>query len=198
MREFLENKKGAMRDWAVKHAEGPQAQFWLGFVAFVEASFFPLPPSTLLVAILLANKAQRWAYYAFLTTLFSVLGGVFGYIIGIALFDFIGEHIISLYGLEAQFHAVGESFNAHAFLTIFTAAFTPIPYKVFTIAAGVFHINIFTFIVASILGRGARYFAMAYLVKKFGKHVSAFLDRYFALATFLIVIFLVLLVYFLV
>jgi len=196
--DFLENKKSALRAWAIKHAEGPHGKFWMGFIAFAESSFFPLPPDVLLIAVLLASNARRWVYYAAFMTTFSVLGGIFGYFIGFAMFDLFGEKIIAFYGLEQAFHFVSESFSRHAFLTIFTAAFTPIPYKVFTIAAGVFHVNIAAFLAASLLGRGVRYFVTGYAVKLYGRRINEFLDMYFVPASFGIVVLLAILIYFLV
>jgi len=193
--KFLEKKKESMRAWAVRHAEGPHAKFWLGFVAFTEASFFPLPPLALLVPILLASRVHKWVYYALFTTFFSVLGGIFGYVIGLVFFDALGTQVISFYGLQEEFNTVSNSFDKHAFITIFTAAFTPIPYKIFTIAAGVFKINIITFTAASIFGRVARYFIVSYITKLYGKHVLVLLDKYFAPMSVFIVILLAVFIY---
>ncbi len=194
----FDQKKSRLVEWAIKHAQGPHGTFWLSFVAFTESSFFPLPPGVLLVAILLANHARRWVYYAGITTAFSVLGGVFGYVIGAALFETIGQKVIMFYELENSFAVVSGAFSDHAFLAIFAAAFTPIPYKVFTIAAGVFHIDLFVFIVASIAGRAIRYFAIAGLVRQFGEHISSAVRRYFNTTSLFLVLLLIFLIYLLV
>ena len=179
--------KERAKKWAVKHAEGPHARFWLAAVSFSEASFFLVPPDVLLIAILLTS-AKRWVYYAGFTTIFSVLGGVFGYGIGMIFFDLAGEPLVRLYNLEEQIKTVGGLFEKSAFLAIFSAAFTPIPFKVFTISAGLFNINFVTFIIASLLGRGIRFFAIAGLLRLYGKSVGALIYRYFNIASLLLVL----------
>ena len=178
MKCWLKRTKDKIRDWAVRHAEGAHARFWLVALSFAEASFFPVPPDILLIAILLINGA-RWGWYRLITTLSSVVGGMFGYVIGIFFFAVIGESLIAFYGLEESVTHVGELFSDHAFMTILLAAFTPIPFKVFTIAAGLFKIDFFIFVVASLLGRGTRFFAIGYLLHRFGDKVSSFLYKYF-------------------
>jgi len=195
MFQFWDTKKENIRTWAVAHAEGSHARFWLSVLSFSEASFFPIPPDILLIAILLANKARRWAYWAAITTLFSVLGGIFGYLIGFAFFGLFGERLIAFYHFQDQFFSLKELFDRNAFLAIFAAAFTPIPYKVFTIAAGLFRLDPLAFFVASILGRGIRFFLIAYLLKYFGETLSRVLYKYFNLISFLVLILLVFLIY---
>jgi len=174
----ITNFKTRTRDWFVEHAEGPRAKIWLSFFSFAEATFFPLPPDLLLIAILIA-RAQRWVYYALLTTITSVLGGIAGYFIGLFLFDTIGASIIELYNLEVQFEQIGKLFANNAFLTIFVSAFSPIPYKVFTLSAGFFNISFLIFVAASLVGRTLRFFAVAFLTKKFGKQLGNFIFTYF-------------------
>jgi membrane protein YqaA with SNARE-associated domain len=168
--------------WVHRHAHSARARMWLFWLAFVESSVSPMPPDILLVAILLAG-AERWAAYAAITTVGSVLGGLFGYLIGAAFFSLFGEALVRAYGLEAAMRAVGEQFAANAFLAIFVAAFTPIPYKVFTIAAGLFSVPFGVFAVASVIGRGARFFAVAYIVRVFGAAATRLALRYFNAAT---------------
>ena len=186
------SEKNSKSSWSDKYAKSLHADKWLAFFAFTEASFFPLPPSTLMVAIMSTdNKHKKWLYYAALTTITSVLGGLFGYLIGGIFYDTLGQGIISAYDLSGQIQKVNSMFQNNAFLAIFVAAFTPIPYKVFTIAAGFFEVNIFTFIVASLLGRGIRYFGIAYIVSilgdRIGKKAMNYLN-YFALTVALIII----------
>ena len=182
--------KHKMRDWVVKHAEGPHSKTWLATVSFAEASFFPIPPDILLIAILLIKK-RRWFFYAFFTTVFSVLGGVFGYVIGAFFFDTVGESLVSIYHLEHEMLVVGEYFSNNAFVAIFLAAFTPIPFKVFTITAGVFKIKILVLIVASILGRGTRFFIISYMLRKYGKHIEGFIYKYFNIFSLVVAVFIV-------
>ncbi len=176
---FLNNTKNRIRDWSVQHAEGPHAKSWLSALSFSEASFFPIPPDILLIAILLANKARKWIYLSFLTTSFSVLGGILGYGIGFFFFDMFGEAVISFYGMESSFTYLKNVFDSAAFWTIFAAAFTPIPYKIFTITAGLFNINFLIFLGASILGRGVRFFTIGFILKLYGKKIATVLYKYF-------------------
>ncbi len=184
-----------MRGWVLRHAEGQHAKFWLSVLSFSEASFFPIPPDVLLIAILLANKARKWFYYSFLTSVFSVLGGVLGYGLGFFFFDIFGEFIISFYGLEEEFLGLKEVFDENTFWAIFAAAFTPIPYKIFTISAGLFNVNFFAFITASILGRSVRFFAVGFILKFYGEKVAGVLYKYFNIFSLAVLILLILVVY---
>ena len=175
------------RDWFMRRAHGPHAKAWLIFFSFGEASFFPIPPDILLIAILLAG-ASRWFQYALITTVTSALGGAFGYFVGIFFFGVAGKFIISFYGLEEEMFRVAQLFEDNAFLTIFTAAFTPVPYKVFTIAAGFFKIDFWVFLLASIVGRGMRFFAIGYAVKLYGKTLGRFIYKYFNILSIIIIL----------
>lgn len=183
----FESWKITVRDWFTHYAETPHAERWLAFFSFIESSFFPIPPDFLLSAMTLAHR-HRWARYALITALFSVLGGLFGYFIGVFFFDFVGVYIINLYHLEEEVARVAELFKDNAFIALFVAAFTPIPYKVFTIAAGFFSVNLFVFIAASIFGRATRFFIVSYLVKRFGERFGYATFRYFDLVTFLLLL----------
>ncbi|MBI2108953.1 MAG: DedA family protein [Parcubacteria group bacterium] len=167
-----------IRDWFVRHAEGPHMKAWLSFFSFAEATFFPIPPDILLIAILIARK-ERWIYYATLTTITSVLGGVAGYFIGSFLFDVIGKQIIEAYHFGDEMQKVGVLFADNAFLAIFVSAFSPIPYKVFTLSAGFFHISLMIFIIASIIGRALRFFIVAFCAQKFGDRLGNLIFTYF-------------------
>ena len=150
--------------WVLSWAESAYGTLVLFLVAFAESSFFPVPADPLLMALCL-GKVKKSMYYVFMCTLGSVLGGIFGFIIGYFLWytpsgDLTGIanfffSVIPGFTPEV-FNNVGAQYDAHNFLVIFTAAFTPIPYKVFSITAGVFQINLPVFIIASILGRGGR------------------------------------------
>lgn len=188
---YLHNLKVRGGEWFKERAHGTHAKGWLLALSFSESSFFVIPADVLLVAILMAG-ATRWVYYATITTAASVAGGIFGYAIGFLFFDTVGIQIIELYGLAEGMSKVGLLYNDNAFWVIFTAAFTPIPYKIFVLSAGFFKVNFISFIVASIIGRGLRYFLIAYIVKIFGGKMTKILFRYFNIITLIAVILLAL------
>jgi len=157
-------------------------------MSFAESSFFPVPPDVLLVAILMTKERARAFYYATITTAGSVLGGLLGYAIGYFLFQTVGVWLVDIYHLETEMITVQKLFANNAFFAIFVAAFTPIPYKVFTIAGGLFGISVPTLIIASILGRGGRFFAVATVMKYFGGHIARVFYEYFNLISFAVVI----------
>ncbi len=163
--------------WTVKWAETDKAEYALGGVAFAESSFFPIPPDPLLLAIVF-SKPKQWLREALITLLFSVVGGVFGYLIGFALIESVGQWLIDTYHLQAGFDSIGQTFQDNALLAIFGAALTPIPFKVFTIAAGAFRLNFGVFVLASILGRGLRFLIVAYLASILGKKYRAQIEKY--------------------
>lgn len=173
------------RDWFLKYAESPHMKAWLSFFSFIEAIFFPIPPDLLLIPILIARK-ERWIYYASLTTITSILGGVAGYFIGMFLFDTVGGPIITLYALEAQVEKVGTLFAQNAFLAIFISAFTPIPYKVFTLSAGFFNISFPIFIIASLIGRALRFFTVAFFAQRFGHMLGNLIFTYFNIISLIV------------
>lgn len=185
--------RNRLREWAVKHAEGPLGKFWLGVVSFAESSFFPVPPDILLIAIISLRKGLNWLYYSALTTFFSVLGGLFGYLIGYWFYDAFGKNIISYYRLENEVAQIGKIFADNAFSAVFLAGFTPIPYKIFTISAGLFGINLLTFVLASVISRGARFIAVGYISKVFGIKMGDFVFKYFNLLTIVLAVVVVLL-----
>lgn len=175
-----------LRDFVVKNAESPYAKWWLLFISFAEASFFPVPPDFLLIAILGARQKHKWIYYSLIVTIGSVLGGMFGYAIGFLLFDSVGKFIINTYDLEQYIEIVQGLFNDNAFWAIFIAGFTPIPYKIFTISAGFFGINFLMYIIASAISRSLRFFAVGYIMNVFGNDMSKFTFKYFNTLTFLL------------
>lgn len=193
MFKYLKNKSESIRDILNKNVGGPNATKWLSGISFAESSFFPIPPDLYLMPVVVKNRG-RWWYYALITTISSVLGGLFGYFIGWAFFETVGKALVSLYGLQDELVLVGNFFNENAFLSIFTAAFTPIPYKVFTIAAGLFNLNLIVFVIASILGRGIRFFIVAYIMKVFGQKIGEIAFKYFNLGSAVLAIMIVLFV----
>lgn len=165
-------------DWTLHWADTPYGSPALAILAFVESSFFPVPPDLLLIA-LSTGRPKRAFFYAGLATVFSVLGGLLGYYLGAALMTTVGERIVHFYHLDTQFQWVVERYQQAAFVSIFTAGLTPIPYKVFTLAAGAAKISIPVFVFASVLGRGLRFFGVATLLFFFGASVRQFIDRHF-------------------
>ena len=169
-------------DWVLNLAEKPHALLALFVIAFVESSVFPIPPDVLLIAMVIANK-KNWLKCLSVCLTGSVLGGAFGYFIGFSFWQAVGpwflEHVFS----EAIFHKVQELYTQHDFWIVFTAGFTPIPYKVFTITAGVAEINVFTFMLASLFGRGGRFFLVALLLHHYGPPIKAFIEKYFGYVT---------------
>ena len=181
----LESIKIQSRDWFIARAHGVHAQALLAFVAFSESSFFPIPTVTFLIPILLVG-AKRWLYYALFTTFFSVLGGIFGYFVGVFFFDTVGVSIVSFYGLTEEMMEVQSRFNNNAFLVIFVGAFTPLPYKVFVLSAGFLKIQFLSFILASVLGRGLQFFAVSFALHIFGERIARLLFRYFTIVAFVL------------
>lgn len=152
----------------------PMGAYGLFVLAFIESSFFPIPPDILLIALSLAAP-EKALFLAFVCTLGSTLGGMLGYGIG-----YVGEHaILEKFVSHNRIEKIHDMFNRYEAWAIGIAGFTPIPYKVFTIAAGVFYINFKKFILVSFLSRGARFFLEAVLIFYFGKFIVNFLNKYF-------------------
>ena len=159
------------RTWGASLARHRHAELFLFLVSFAESSFFPLPPDVLLVPMVLANR-KKWFRLALITTIASVLGAIIGYVIGLALFDVVAEPLIRFYHLEEHVQIVGGYFESGAFFAVLLSAFTPIPFKIFTIAGGLFKIAFIPFVIAATIGRGARFFLEAYMVHKAGHHIK--------------------------
>lgn len=164
--------------WTLYWAKTKYAQGALFAIAFAESSFFPIPPDVLLIAMTVAHR-YKWWWYASIATVGSVLGGIVGYYIGFALFETVGKPIVEFYHFEKYFQIIQIKYAENAFLAVFTAAFTPIPYKVFTIAGGIFQIPLPALIGGSILGRAGRFFAVALILRLFGQKISDTIEKYF-------------------
>ncbi|MCX5666518.1 MAG: DedA family protein [Candidatus Omnitrophica bacterium] len=165
-------------DWTLHWARTKQAPYALFFIAFIESSFFPIPPDVLLIAMVVAHQ-KNWIRYATICTVGSVLGALLGYFIGWSLFETVGKLIVQTYNLNAVVNTLGEKYAQNAFLVVFTAAFTPIPYKAITITAGLFKISLVTLVVASIVGRAGRFFLVAGALRVLGKKMSDSIEKYF-------------------
>lgn len=176
--------------WTLHWSKTKHAKVALFINAFAESSFFPIPPDVLLIAMTVAHR-YKWWFYASIATAGSVIGGLFGYYIGVTFFETLGRPIIDFYHLQKAFEMVGSKYEQNAFLAVFTAAFTPIPFKVFTIAAGVFHINLVSLVVGSILGRAGRFFAVALALRIFGEKISNAIEKYFDILSLLLMVLLI-------
>lgn len=169
-------------DWVLSWANKKYSSLALFFLAMTESSFFIIPPDVLQIAMSV-SKPKKSFFYALISLIGSVLGGIIGYFIGFFLFDTIGGLIINSLGYEAHFQNVGNLYKSYAFFAILISSFTPIPYKVFTIGAGFWKIGLFPLIIASIIGRGARFFLIATLIYYKGPKIKEFIDKYFNMLT---------------
>jgi membrane protein YqaA with SNARE-associated domain len=174
-------------DWVLEWASTPSASVALFLLAFAESSFFPIPPDVLLIGIVLADRNSAWRSAA-ITTTGSVLGGLLGYFIGWGFWGVTADFFYRwVPGFTPEIYArVAELYEQHNFWIVFTAGFTPIPYKVFTIGAGVAAISLPTFLVASALSRGARFLLVSALLHHFGAPIRKFIDRHLWWLTLLI------------
>jgi len=177
-------------DWVLHWAETPYGAWALFLLAFAESSFFPIPPDVLLIALVLGAR-EKWRRFAAICSAASVLGGAAGYGIGMFLMDTVGMRIIDFYRAHHYYEQVQAWYIQYDFWIVFVAAFTPIPYKVFTIASGAFHMNLPAFCAVSLVGRGARFFLVAGLLRIAGAPMKRFIDRYFDLLAVLFVILLI-------
>ena len=174
-------------NWTMDLAGHRHAVWALFFIALIESSFFLVPPDVLLIPIVLAARNRAWLV-AGVCTAGSVVGGVLGYGIGMFAFDAIGRPILDMYHAVSKFEEMRGLYNEYGALIVFSAGFSPIPYKVFTIASGVADMNIMTFTIASVFGRGARFFLVAALLWKFGEPIKRFIEGNLAILTFAFVI----------
>ena len=167
-------------DKCVSWAGHKYAKPLLAFEAFIERSFFPIPPDVMIIPMVVAKK-KEFLRIALIATIFSVLGALFGYVIGYVFFNEVGYKIFELYGyddpnfLKEKFSTKGGFFSWLGIL--FTAGFTPLPFKLLTISSGFIHFNIFFFIIICVFTRGLRFFLVAFLTYKFGESFGPFLEK---------------------
>jgi membrane protein YqaA with SNARE-associated domain len=154
-----------------------EAPYYLALLSFVESFILPFPPPDVMLAPMSLARPARAMQFAALTLLFSVLGGLVGYLIGAFLFDLAEPYIIS-WGYQARFEIVTTWFEHWGFWAVLVAGFSPVPYKLFTIAAGVLNLALIPFVLASILGRGARFFLLAWCLARYGPAIEPKLVRY--------------------
>ncbi len=157
------------------------SKYYLAIVSFVESSFFPIPPDVMVIPMVISKKNDFIKIFL-ITTIFSVLGGILGYLIGAFFFEF-GAHIMSFYGYEDKLSKIKENLvNSDGFYAwlgvLFLAGFTPLPYKVFTIASGLIGFNFLIFVLISLISRGLRFFIVSYLSYKFGDLFNEYMDKH--------------------
>lgn len=161
---------------AIQLAGSRYATIWLACIAFAEASFFPIPPDVLLCPMILAKRHKAWLY-ATICTVFSVFGGLLGWVIGAFLLQYLAMPIVHFYHAEQQLLNLQEKFNHYGVWIILIKGLTPIPYKFVTIASGAAHFSLVPFMVASLVTRGIRFFAEAALLYKFGPPIQDFIEK---------------------
>lgn len=154
-----------------------EAPYYLALLSFVESFILPFPPPDVMLAPMALARPSRAMHLAALTLFFSVLGGLVGYMIGAFLFDIAEAYIIS-WGYQARFEKVTDWFADWGFWAVLVAGFSPVPYKIFTIAAGALNLALIPFVLASIIGRGARFFLVAWCLARFGPAIEPKLMRY--------------------
>ena len=168
-------------DWTIEKSKSPKAVWFLSLVSFTESSIFPIPPDIMIIPMVISKKNDFIKIFL-ITTFYSVLGGMLGYLIGAFFFDF-GSQIMSFYGYENKLSNIKNNLvNSDGFYAwlgiLFLAGFTPLPYKVFTIASGLISFNFFIFIVISLVSRGLRFFIVSYLSYKFGNLFTEFMEKH--------------------
>lgn len=166
----------ALYDWTMRLAASRGATPALATVSFIESSVFPIPPDALLVPMVIADRRRAW-WYALVCTVTSVVGGLAGYLIGALLFELVGRPILAFYGYMDQFETFRETFNEWGPWAVLFAGVTPFPFKVITITSGATQLSLTIFIVASIIARGIRFFAVAGLLYLFGPPIRRFIEE---------------------
>ncbi len=166
----------AMYEMTIRWAGHRHAPWYLGGLSFAESSFFPIPPDVMLAPMAMAKREKAWRY-ALITTIASVLGGLFGYLVGMFAFELV-EPLLHQAGYWERFQTAQQWFEEWGFWIVFVAGFSPIPYKVFTISAGTIGMALLPFLVASLIGRGARFFLVAGLIWWGGEKMEQVLKKY--------------------
>jgi membrane protein YqaA with SNARE-associated domain len=163
-------------DWCIDAADRPYATWLMGFVSFVESSFFPIPPDTMLIPMSLARPDKAW-FYAHVCTVTSVAGGVLGYLIGAVLYDSVGLWLIQLYGYGNKVEAFRESYAQWGGWIILIKGVTPIPYKIVTIASGFAGYSFLMFVLLSFVARGMRFYLVAFLLGRYGAQARVIIEE---------------------
>lgn len=177
-------------DVCMEWIQTPYGLVALFVIAFVESSFFPIPPDVFLIALCIA-ASRKWFKYAAICAVGSVLGGAFGYGLGLWFMDSVGLRIMEFYGFQEKYQIIQNLYQKYDVWAVGAAGFTPLPYKVFTLTAGAFKIDFTRFMLVSLVARSARFFLVAAIIRKFGEPIRVYIDRYFGILT---VVFMVLLI----
>ena len=164
-------------NWTLELANNPRAIWLLGFVSFIEAIFFPIPPDILLIPMILANIQKAW-FYAFVATITSVMGGLVGYSVGFLAYSEIAEPLLISLGKQSAMILFSNSINENGFLIVLTAGISPIPFKVVSIMSGFTQMPLLVFLVSAMLGRATRFFVVATLLKYYGETIKSFIETY--------------------
>jgi membrane protein YqaA with SNARE-associated domain len=180
----------ALYDWTMRLAATRHATAALAFIAAIESSVFPIPPDVLLIPMVLASRAKA-LWYALVATISSVLGGLIGYALGALLFEAVAGPILSFYGYLEQFDRFADYYNSWGAWAVLIAGVTPFPFKVITIASGATQLSLAVFIVASLVARAIRFFAVAGLLYWFGPPIRTFIEARLGLMATLFVVLLI-------
>jgi membrane protein YqaA with SNARE-associated domain len=172
----------ATYDRLMRAAAHRHANYWLALISFIESSVFPIPPDTMLIPMVLADRRNAWRA-AGICTAASVLGGLAGYAIGALLYEAVGLPLLEFYGYAEKFAAFTAQYNEWGAWIVFGAGITPFPYKVITIASGVTHLDLAIFVIASVLARGIRFYLVAALCWRFGPAVQKTIEKNLGLWT---------------
>jgi membrane protein YqaA with SNARE-associated domain len=165
-----------MYDWVLRLAHHRHALRSLAVVSFAESSFFPIPPDVMVVPMVLARRDKAYTIAA-VCTIASVLGGIFGYAIGYFLWDSVGQALVNLYHMESKIETLRHGYNEYGAAIILLKGLTPIPFKLVTLASGFFAFNFPLFVLLAAITRGARFFIIATLLKRYGEPVQAFIEK---------------------
>jgi membrane protein YqaA with SNARE-associated domain len=171
-----------MYNWCLAASHKPHAVWTMGGISFAESSFFPIPPDVMLIPMALARPEKAY-WFATVCTITSVLGGILGYAIGALLYDSVGVVLVSLYHLENKMELFRQGYANWGAAIILIKGLTPIPYKVVTLTAGFAHYNIFLFIVFSVIARAMRFYAVAFLLHRYGEQARIIIEKRLGLYT---------------
>ena len=176
-------------EWTLIKSSHKRAPWFLGIISFAESSVFPIPPDIILIPMIIAKRTKAFVY-ALICTFSSVTGGILGYLIGLTLFNSIGIYLINIYHLNDAVNEFKNYYNIYGAWIGIIAGFTPFPFKVITIASGLFQLNFTIFIICSLLSRGARFYLVSALLYFYGENIKKFIEKNF---NFLTVLFLLIL-----
>ena len=177
----------ALYDWTMRQAARPKAHRALAVISFLESSVFPIPPDVMLIPMCLADRSKAFRY-AMICSIASVIGGMFGYAIGYFFIETIGQAIINFYGYADKWHAFEMAYDKYGAWVVLLMGFSPLPYKVATIASGATHFAFALFVLSSVVSRSARFFLVAGLLWKFGPPIRDFIERRLVILMWIFVI----------